>query len=130
MTRAIVEKNRESANPIPWEERRPQVTEELLAGIVARVVETFNPDKIVLFGSYAYGTPHVYSDVDLLVVMDSTQRVFDRMRQVRKAAKVPSLPMDILVFTPAEMKARLDMGDHFYREVLSKGRVLYERAGR
>ena len=60
--------------PIPdWAALRPPVTEALLAGITQRIVEKFQPYKVVLFGSYAYGAPDLDSDVDLLVVMDSDE---------------------------------------------------------
>ena len=64
----------QATRPIPdWATLRPPVTEALLAGITQRIVAAFQPDQIVLFGSYAYGAPDLESDVDLLVVMDSDE---------------------------------------------------------
>ena len=108
-----------------WEELRPEVTEELLADITRRIVEAFHPEKVVLFGSYAYGEPNLYSDLDLLVVMESDERPVVRSRKVRKVAKIDFLPMDVLVRTPAEITRRLAMGDFFIREILDRGRTLY-----
>ncbi len=63
-----------------WEEPRPTVTEELLAEITRCIVEAFQPEKVVLFGSYAYGKPHTDSDVDLMVIMNSQVRPVERSR--------------------------------------------------
>lgn len=113
-----------------WRRRRRQVTNRLLAEISNRIVRAFHPDKVVLFGSYAYGKPHVYSDIDLFVIMRSSERMARRIMKVDKVARVPRLPMDILVFTPAEVRARRARGDSFVEEVLTKGRVLYQRGRR
>jgi predicted nucleotidyltransferase len=118
----------QAAHPIPdWATLRPSVTETLLADITRRIVEKFQPYKVVLFGSYAYGAPDLDSDVDLLVVMDSNEPMAQRMRRVTEVAKVRFLPMDVIVRTPAEMAERLAMGDFFLAEILEKGKVLYCR---
>jgi predicted nucleotidyltransferase len=110
-----------------WEDLRPEVTDALLADVTRRIVEAFHPHKIILFGSYAYGTPTIDSDVDLLVVMNSDEPMTKRMTAVKQVAMVPFLAMDVLVYTPVELEKRLTIGCHFMQEVLSKGRVLYER---
>lgn len=112
-----------------WESLRPKVTESLLAVITRRIVERFDPECIILFGSYAYGTPTAYSDLDLFVIMESDEPLFPRIGRVAAAAKIPFLPMDVIVRTPAEVEQRLQMGDSFTAEILNRGRVLYERAG-
>jgi uncharacterized protein len=118
----------QATSPIPdWATLRPPVTDALLADITRRIVEKFQPYKVVLFGSYAYGTPDLDSDVDLLVVIDSDESMAQRIRRVTEVAKVRFLPMDIIVRTPAEMAQRLVMGDFFLAEILDKGKVLYRR---
>jgi len=118
----------QAMRPMPtWATLRPAVTEALLAGITQRIVEKFQPYKVVLFGSYAYGAPDLDSDVDLLVVMDSDEPMVQRIRQVTEVAKVRFLPMDVIVRTPAEMAERLTMGDFFLAEIVEKGKVLYRR---
>jgi predicted nucleotidyltransferase len=88
------------------------------------VAERFDPDRIILFGSHAYGTPHQDSDVDILVVMPARNR---HSQAVRIRWEVPApFPMDLLVRTPQEMTRRLDEGDTFLTEIVSKGKVLYE----
>src|ERR671922_8427 len=118
----------QATRPIPdWASLRPPVTDTLLADITQRIVEKFQPHKVVLFGSYAYGTPNLDSDVDLLVVLDSDEPMAQRMRRVTEVAKVRFLPLDVLVRTPAEIEERLAMGDFFMAEILEKGKVLYCR---
>jgi predicted nucleotidyltransferase len=87
--------------------------------------EQFHPAKVILFGSYAYGTPHEDSDVDLLVVMPTGSRHGQRVK-IRMALTAP-FPMDLIVRTPKEMEWRLRAGDSFLIEIVSKGKVLYEQ---
>jgi predicted nucleotidyltransferase len=90
------------------------------------VAERFQPDKIILFGSYAYGTPQEGSDVDLLVVMPAKN---ERTQATRiRLAVERCFPMDLIVRTPENLRWRLEEGDWFLREVVSKGRILYEKA--
>jgi predicted nucleotidyltransferase len=90
------------------------------------VARQFRPHKIILFGSYAYGTPTEDSDVDLLVIMPRTRDRGERM-SVRIRHAVPrSFPLDLLVRTPADVAKRLGWGDCFLREAVEKGKVLYE----
>ncbi len=87
--------------------------------------EHFRPDKVILFGSYAYGTPNEDSDVDILVIMPTWNRHSQAVK-IRMALTAP-FPMDLLVRTPKEMKWRLAEGDVFHTEIVSKGKVLYEK---
>jgi len=88
------------------------------------VAERFRPDKIILFGSYAYGTPNADSDVDILVVMPARNQL-DQAVKISLAID-PPFPLDIIVRTPHNMQWRLAEGESFLREITSKGRVLYE----
>ena len=90
-----------------------------------QVAQRFGPDRIVLFGSYAYGTPHADSDVDLLVVMPARNQ-HDLAVKIRCALPAP-FPMDLLVRTPGNMRWRLEEGDSFLTEIVTKGKVLYEK---
>lgn len=111
---------------IPWRRLRPRVTRRLLARITRQIVEHFHPEKVILFGSYAYGRPTSESDVDLLVIMDSSERPARRTTLVSSVCRPRHLGMDILVYTSAEVKQRLEMGDFFIGEILQAGRVLYD----
>src|SRR5438876_11197052 len=90
-----------------------------------QVAEKFQPDKIILFGSYAYGTPHEDSDVDILVIMPARNQLD---MAVRISLTIdPPFPLDIIVRTPKNMKWRLEERESFLTEVMSKGKVLYEK---
>ena len=103
------------------------VTEEKLRDLAQHIARAFDPTRIILFGSYAYGTPSSDSDVDLLIVMDSQERPAKRSQAISKLLRDRPFPMDILVRTPQEINQRLAMGDPFIREITKQGRVLYER---
>lgn len=89
------------------------------------VAERFQPDQIILFGSYAYGTPHADSDVDLLVVMPA-YRQGSMAYKICLALHAP-FPMDLIVRTPDELRRRLADGDLFHTEIVSRGKILYEK---
>ena len=88
------------------------------------VAERFHPEKIILFGSHAYGSPHADSDVDVLVIMPARNK-HSQAYKIRMAISAP-FPMDLLVRTPEEMRWRLAEGDLFHTEIVAKGKVLYE----
>src|SRR5205809_2253032 len=90
-----------------------------------QVAERFRPDKIILFGSYAYGKPHADSDVDILVIMPARNEL-DQALRIRLTIDY-TFPMDLLVRTPKNLSWRLAEGDWFLREVMAKGKVLYEK---
>ena len=89
-----------------------------------QVAEKFRPEKIILFGSRAWGTPHEDSDVDLLVVMPARNEL-DQALKIRLAFDTP-FPLDLLVRKPSELKWRLEEGESFSTEIVRKGKVLYE----
>ena len=89
-----------------------------------QVGERFRPDKIILFGSYAYGQPHEDSDVDLLVIMPARNQ-HDQAVKIRWEFPAP-FPMDLIVRTPKNLKWRLEEGDSFHTEITTKGKILYE----
>ena len=106
---------------------QPEMTEDLLQGMVRRIVDEFHPDRIVLFGSYAWGTPRPDSDVDMLVVMDSDLGPARRSAAISIACRPRRLATDFVVRTPAEVQERLAMGDAFMARVPREGRTLYTR---
>jgi uncharacterized protein len=91
------------------------------------IVEAFDPQQIILFGSYAYGIPTPDSDVDLLIIMESEERPIKRAALVSKVLRPRLFPLDILVRTPDEIQYRLTLGDFFIQEIMKRGKVLYER---
>jgi predicted nucleotidyltransferase len=105
-----------------------KMSPELLEGIVKRIVDGYNPDKIILFGSYACGTPTEYSDIDLFIVKDDDRRRVDRFCEVMRILRnVKGVPIEPLIFTNKELERRLELEDDFILEVVNKGKVLYER---
>jgi len=104
------------------------ITEEKIRQAAQKIVEAAHPEKIILFGSHAYGNPNDDSDVDLFVVMESDQRVHARMVQLSKILSPRPFPVDIITRTPAELEERLEIGDCFFKEIVTKGKVLYDRA--
>ena len=90
------------------------------------VAKQFRPQKIILFGSYAYGKPTEDSDVDLLVIMGRTRHRGERMSLRIRHAVPAGFPMDLLVRTPGFISKRMTWGDPFTQEILTKGKVLYE----
>ena len=92
------------------------------------IVREFAPLQVILFGSYAYGTPTETSDVDLLVVVP-TARSERHRRIVETAQRNPSnFSIDLLVRSPEEIAYRLSHNDGFLREITEKGEILYEVA--
>jgi predicted nucleotidyltransferase len=100
---------------------------ETLSEIAGKIVNYFHPEKIILFGSYAWGTPSRGSDVDILVVMDFEGSVFQKEAQVSRVARPKFVAMDILVRTPEQIRYRLEIGDPFIQKIMGEGEVLYER---
>jgi len=95
--------------------------------IVRQVVAAYQPEKIILFGSYAYGVPDTDSDLDLLIIKKTSERFINRLTNVRKIVSDPnrSIPFEPIVLTPDEVEQRLAIGDQFIEEILKKGEVLY-----
>ena len=96
-------------------------------GVVKQIAAKFKPEKIILFGSYAYGQPKPESDVDLLVIMDTLLRSRQQRLAISRALSPRPFPMDIIIRTPEQLEERISMGDFFLLQVMTKGKVLYER---
>jgi len=92
----------------------------------AAIARVFEPEKIILFGSHAYGRPHRDSDVDVLVIMPEAKR-YGRRPSLTIRRKVPApFPVDILVKEPGDITRRLREGDSVLEEIINCGRVMYE----
>jgi HEPN domain-containing protein/predicted nucleotidyltransferase len=94
-----------------------------IIAVANAIAEKFEPEKIILFGSYAYGTPTEDSDVDLFVIKRHRGHGGWRIRM----AVDRTIPMDILVRSPAEVRRRLELEDYFIMDVVEQGIVLHER---
>lgn len=101
-------------------------TPEYIQSIVDRIVEQFHPEKVILFGSYAYGQPTESSDIDLMIVMDYEGRHIEQTMQIHRALNFPGM-LDLKIRTPAEMVERNKPEYVLTWAVINKGRVLYEQ---
>jgi len=95
---------------------------------IQRIVSELKPEKVILFGSYAYGTPNPHSDVDLLVIMKTKAPLKDRSWAVSRLLIPRPFPVDILVKTPKEVEKALKGGDFFIKEIIERGKVIYARS--
>jgi len=100
-------------------------TSEKVQDICDRIARVFHPDKIVVFGSHAYGTPGPFSDLDLLVVMPFEGSPLQQAARIISRIK-PEMGVDLIVRTPAQVRERLALPDVFMREIMERGRVAYE----
>lgn len=104
------------------------VTEEAIRTFAKEIARRYEPEKIILFGSYARGTANEDSDVDMLVIMD-----FQERRGAYKAAEIeatinPHFPLDLLVRKNEDVQWRLNQHDFFMMDVMKEGVILYEAA--
>ena len=95
--------------------------------LTERIVQEFHPRRIILFGSYAYGTPGADSDVDLLVILPCENKGSSKAVEILNRVN-PKFSVDLLVRTPEQIRQRLAWNDFFLREIIEKGKVLYEAA--
>jgi predicted nucleotidyltransferase len=105
-------------------EKRSQQT-AYIKRLVRQIVEGFHPDKIILFGSRAYGKPREDSDIDLLVIRPYDGNHAKEAIQILNHLDVLA-PIDLLVRSPEEIRERIEIGDQFIREIVGRGKVLYE----
>jgi len=119
------ERKRDAARVPPINVRR-RVPQRVIQDAVRQIIWQFQPERIILFGSYAYGQPSQESDVDLLVVMDTSLKETEQAVRICQAIDY-HFGLDLIVRTPATLARRLALGDPFLKEVVDQGKVLYER---
>jgi uncharacterized protein len=107
--------------------RKKRIPMKAIRSLANHIAKRFNPEEIILFGSHAYGKPTEWSDVDLLVVMDTPKGEMEAILEV--ADSLPDVPfgVDIVVRSRKVLEKRKKLGDWFLREITKKGKVLYER---
>jgi predicted nucleotidyltransferase len=110
---------------VPPITQRTRITQEAIDDVVRQIAEKFHPQKIILFGSYARGNPRPESDVDLLVVMDGAEKKRRPSLEIRQSLGA-MFGLDLIVYSPKQLKDRLEMEDWFLRDAVETGKVVYE----
>jgi len=106
------------------------LVEQRLKEVVEKIVKEYQPEKIILFGSWAWGKPGLDSDVDLLVVKRIVKPRLERERELNKLLFPRIIPMDLLVYTPEELERGVNESRNFFLEdIVRNGRALYTRPG-
>ena len=100
------------------------LTQKHIKECAMRVAKDFAPEKVILFGSYAYGQPEKDSDLDLLVILQHEGSAVKKASDIRLTLPA-EIPVDILVRTPERIQERLAINDFFIREIMERGKVLY-----
>ncbi len=101
------------------------ITQQQIDEIKRRIVENVKPEKIILFGSYAYGTPTKDSDIDILIIKESNLPRYMRGREIRKYLRGLKVAIDLLVYTKDEIQKWANIKTAFITTVMEKGKVLY-----
>jgi predicted nucleotidyltransferase len=102
------------------------ITQEQIQNLADDIARNFHPEKIILFGSHAYGTPKDWSDADLLVVMQFEGNPLEKMSEIIYTVH-PKIDIDLLVRTQEMVERRLRIGDPFMRDIIHKGKTIYDR---
>ena len=92
---------------------------------IIQTLKAYNPQKVLLFGSYATGTAHGDSDIDIAIIKDTTLSYHDRLIEVRRLLRTTT-PIDIFVFTQQEIRKSQDTNP-FIHEIMTHGTVMYEQ---
>src|ERR1700738_5656060 len=113
---ATTPRRTKKAEPQQWY-RGADIPMRVIRRFARDVAEKFHPEKIILFGSYGYGTPHADSDVDILVIMPARNQL-DQAVKIELACD-PPFPLDLIVRTPRNLKWRLEEKESFLSEIVT-----------
>ena len=116
----------EQSTSVASTQRREALRKELQR-IVATLIDKYQPEKIILFGSLATDRIHEWSDIDLLIIKETEKRPLDRALEAYSLLDNYREPVDIIVYTPAEVELLLNEGSFFVADILTEGRILYEK---
>jgi predicted nucleotidyltransferase len=98
---------------------------ERMAHVIASL-EEYDPQRVILFGSWARGDEDEYSDLDLVIIKETQERFLDRLEKVYELVK-PTFAMDVLVYTPQEFAEMQERENPFIEMVMKEGVTIYER---
>ncbi len=114
---------------VPPINKRKRIPMRTIRAIAKHIAEKFDPEQIILFGSHAYGKPTAWSDVDLLVVMDTPkEHEFKKSLEIRDSLPSLNFGLDVVVRSRQAIERRKKLGDWFLVDITEKGKVLYERS--
>jgi predicted nucleotidyltransferase len=105
---------------------KAMISEKSIREVSDQIVRGFESERIILFGSYAYGTPTEGSDVDILVVLPFEGKAYKKSAEIASAVHA-GFPLDVLARRPDDVERRYQVADPLIREALNRGRVLYEQ---
>lgn len=109
--------------------KRKRIPMKTIRALAKHIAKKYNPEEIILFGSHAYGKPTAWSDVDLLVVMDTPKgEEFEKSLEIRKSLPLLTFGLDVVVRSRKVIERRKKLGDWFLVDATEKGKVLYERS--
>ena len=106
------------------------VTEKQIQKIATKLAKEYHPEKIILFGSRAWGGAHGGSDIDLFVIKQSHQNPLELMREANRILFSRTFGIDVLVYTPQQLERRTKLGDPFLAKIMRSGKVLYDKKAR
>ena len=118
----------QTAFHVPPPSQRKRIPMRAIRALAKLIAGQFNPEQIILFGSHAYGKPTAWSDVDLLVVMDTPKGELETALEISSALPKLAFSVDIIARSRSVLEKRKKLGDWFLIDVTQKGKVLYERA--
>lgn len=101
------------------------ITEQKIAEVAERIAKKYQPERIILFGSWAWGKPDKNSDIDLFIVKETSKNIFERNREVAKIIFDSGVATDVLVYTKEQLEKRKKMGDPFIWKIINNGKNLY-----
>ena len=101
------------------------ISQEKIKEVIDRIVKNINPEKIILFGSYASGNPGEDSDLDILVIKEMKMPRYKRSREVKKHLRGMKIPIDVIVYTKKEVKEWKDTKTAFINQAMKQGKLLY-----
>lgn len=105
---------------------REEIQGEIIPSITQKIVAAYKPEKIILFGSYAYGNPDDDSDIDLLIIKETSESSMERWLAIHDILReYKYISISPLVYTPDEFKSRMDLNDFFISKIIRRGKVLY-----
>jgi predicted nucleotidyltransferase len=116
-----------SAFTVPPINERKRIPMRTIRALANHIAEKFAPEEIILFGSHAYGKPEPWSDVDLLVVMESPKGEAETSLEIYKSLPRITFSLDIVVRSRKDIERRKKLGDWFLIDITEKGKILYER---